>query len=372
MYNTFFGLTTKPFELVPNPQFLYPSQSHKKVINYLHYGLSEGVGFILFTGEVGSGKTTILRDLIRTFKSRAPVSVIFNTRVDGPQLLAMINEDFGLEVKGKDKQALLRELNDFLIDSLAQGMLPIIIIDEAQNLSPDTLEEVRLLSNLELDSSKLVQVVLVGQPELRDIIAKPALRQLRQRIVVKCHLDPLGRDELQNYIYHRLQVAGHQGGLTFQPEVFDIIYEFSSGIPRLINLICDYLLLAAFSDEVHVLSGEMCQEVARELSWQESAADQQQAGAAGNKSESGAKNVLVKEFFRRFDAIQQQLDSVSETVLNMKKATESLDLIIGLVIELESKVLKIEQLHYGKNKSTSKDGPDSKNTLIIDLYKNRN
>jgi len=372
MYENFFGLTAKPFDLVPNPHFLYPSRSHQKVINYLHYGLTEGVGFILFTGEVGSGKTTILRDLIRSFKSRTPVSVIFNTKVDGPQLLAMINEDFGLEVQGKDKQTLLRELNDFLIDSLAQKMLPIIIIDEAQNLSSETLEEVRLLSNLESDNSKLVQIVLIGQPELRDIIANPALRQLRQRIVVKCHLDPLGRDELEKYIYHRLQVAGHQGGLSFQPETFEIIYQFSSGIPRLVNLICDYLLLAAFSEGVQVLTGEMCQDVAQELSWQEPAADQPQADESGNKSKSGAKNVLVKELFRRFEAIQQQLDSVSETVLDMKKATESLDLVIGFVIEHERKIRDIEQMKSGKSKSDTRDNSESKNTLIIDLYKNRN
>jgi hypothetical protein len=241
----------------------------------------------------------------------------------------MINEDFGLEVQGKDKQTLLRELNDFLIESLSQGMLPIIIIDEAQNLSPDTLEEVRLLSNLESDSAKLVQVVLVGQPELRDIIVNPALRQLRQRIVVKCHLEPLGRDELQNYIYHRLQVAGHQGGLTFQPEVFEIIYEFSSGIPRLVNLICDYLLLAAFSDEVYVLTGEMCQEVARELSWQEPAETAAQSESVADKTSDKSK-VLVNELFRRLSFIQEQvvdLQSLHQRLGRIENALQSLDVL---------------------------------------------
>lgn len=341
MYETFFGLTTKPFELVPNPRFLYLSQSHRKVINYLQYGLAEGVGFILFTGEVGSGKTTILRDLIQKFKAATPVSVIFNTRIDGLQLLSMINEDFGLEVKGKDKQSLLRDLNDFLIDRLGHGMLPIIIIDEAQNLSPETLEEVRLLSNLESDSSKLVQIVLVGQPELRDIIADPALLQLRQRIVVKCHLDPLGKDELESYIFHRLEVAGCQGTLSFQPETFDSIYEFSSGIPRLINLFCDYLLLAAFCEETRYLTVEMCRDVALELSWK----DPEETVSQNYKGSEKSK-VLVNELFRRLTFLQDQildLLSLNHKVENIEDSLHALEKLIKHLGQQDVHFTEIEE-----------------------------
>jgi putative secretion ATPase (PEP-CTERM system associated) len=337
MYETFFGLTTKPFELVPNPRFLYLSHSHRKAINYLHYGLSEGVGFILFTGEVGSGKTTILRDLIQKFKATTPVSVIFNTKIDGLQLLAMINEDFGLEVKGKDKQSLLRDLNDFLIDRLAHGMLPIIIIDEAQNLSSETLEEVRLLSNLESDCAKLVQIVLVGQPELRNIIAKPALLQLRQRIVVKCHLEALGKNELESYIFHRLDVAGYQGTLSFQPEVFDSIYEFSSGIPRLINLFCDYLLLSAFTEETRYLSMEMCRDVAQELAWKEPEAIPQ------TYKISEKSRMIVNELFKRLSFLQEQILELLPLNPKVESIEESLQ-----VLEQLSKHLEQQGVHFSE------------------------
>jgi type II secretory pathway predicted ATPase ExeA len=174
--------------------------------------------------------------------------MVFNTRVDGVQLLAMINEDFGLSPEGRDKPSLLRDLNDFLIEQHALSLRPIIIIDEAQNLTPDALEEIRLLSNLETDSLKLVQIILVGQPELRDLIGAPALRQLRQRISVNCHLIPLTRQETEAYVYHRLEVAGNRQAAVFETGVFDIIYQFSTGIPRRINLFCDFVLLAAFID----------------------------------------------------------------------------------------------------------------------------
>lgn len=345
MYETFFGLTTKPFELVPNPRFLYLSHSHRKVINYLHYGLKEGVGFILFTGEVGSGKTTILRDLIRKFKAATPVSVIFNTKIDGLQLLAMINEDFGLEVKSKDKQSLLRDLNDFLIARLGHGMLPIIIIDEAQNLSAETLEEVRLLSNLESDCSKLVQIVLVGQPELRNIIANPALLQLRQRIVVKCHLEALGKNELESYIFHRLEVAGYQGTLSFQPEVFDSIYEFSSGIPRLINLFCDYLLLSAFTEETRYLSVEMCLDVARELAWNEP------AEAIPQTYKSSEKNkILVNELFRKLNFLQEQILELLPLNPKVKNIEESLHVLEQLSNQLQQQGVLFTDIKESLNK----------------------
>jgi general secretion pathway protein A len=261
MYKEFFGLTLKPFELVPNPRFLFLSRSHQKAINYLEYGICNQAGFILFTGEVGSGKTTILRNLIRSVDPTTEISMVFNTRIDSRQLIALINEDFGLHVDGKDIQGLLRELNDFLIDQHAQGRHPIIIIDEAQNLSVDALEEVRLLSNLETDEYKLVQIILVGQPELRDHINHPDLLQLKQRINIHCHLDTLSREETEEYIFHRLAIAGNRDALVFAEGVFDLIFGFSTGVPRLVNLICDFILLAAFVEETNNLSLNLVSEV---------------------------------------------------------------------------------------------------------------
>ena len=216
MYTSFFNLAEKPFELLPNPKFLFLSKGHKKALSYLEYGIQERAGFTLLTGEVGSGKTTLLRNVIKNLGSKSTLAMVFNTQVKTEQLLALINEDFGLAVEGKDKVALLRNLNDFLVEENSKGQQPIVIIDEAQNLSPEALEEIRLLSNLEFDSFKLLQIILVGQPELRQVLSQPSLRQLRQRISISCHLGPLSLQETKDYISHRLEIAGNRGSPDLQ------------------------------------------------------------------------------------------------------------------------------------------------------------
>ncbi len=269
MYTEFFGLSAKPFELLPNPKFLYLSKGHRKALSYLQYGVQEHAGFTLLTGEVGSGKTTLVRDVINNISADVTLSMIFNTRVDGHQLVAMINEDFGLNTEGKDKVQLITELNDFLLEECSCNRQPIIIIDEAQNLSAEGLEEIRLLSNLEADNFKMVQIILVGQPELKQIIAKPSLRQLRQRISISCHLNPLNREETEEYIYHRLATVGSRDCVKFQDGVFDTIFRFSGGVPRLINLICDFLLLSAFVEETREIDKTLVNDAVSELSFDE-------------------------------------------------------------------------------------------------------
>ena len=209
MYTAFFGLACKPFELVPNPEFLLMSRSHKKALIHLSYGISETAGFILITGEVGTGKTTIIRSMMKGLKENIKLARVNNTRVSSEQLITMINEDFGLDIKGRDKTGMLSDLTAFLIDQYARGKRCVLIIDEAQNLSADLLEEIRLLSNLETDKAKLLQIVLVGQPELMKILARPGLRQLRQRISISCRIQPLLEEETKEYILHRLEVAGN-------------------------------------------------------------------------------------------------------------------------------------------------------------------
>lgn len=265
MYEKFFELEKKPFELVPNPEFLFLSKSHKKAIVYLDYGLKEHSGFILVTGEVGSGKTTIVRNLLKNLDDTVTLSKVFNTKVTSEQLIAMVNDDFGLDTAHKDKITLLRELTDFLIDQHAAGRWPTLIIDEAQNLSGELLEEVRMLSNLETDTSKLLQIILVGQPELRKTLAQPELRQLRQRISISCHLMPLSRQETEDYIFHRLEIAGNRNAVSFDEGSIDIIYSFSRGIPRLVNIICDFLMLSAFAEETKRMTRELVQEVIGEI-----------------------------------------------------------------------------------------------------------
>lgn len=268
MYESFFKLRSKPFDLLPDPRFIYLSKSHKKALTYLDYGIRERSGFILLTGEVGSGKTTLIRDLLDKRYEHVVLSKIFNTRVTSDQLLAMINDDFGLPVQGKDKVTLIRDLNGFLIEQYAAGNFPILIIDEAQNLSPELLEEVRMISNLEASDSKLLQIILVGQPELRTILSAPELRQLRQRININCHLQALSREETEFYITHRLDVAGNASAVHFEPESLDAIFRYSRGIPRLINIICDFLLFLAFAEETTSLTVEMVNDVIGDLDFE--------------------------------------------------------------------------------------------------------
>jgi general secretion pathway protein A len=268
MYESFFNLTSKPFDLLPNPEFLFLSKSHKRAMTYLDYGIQERTGFILLTGEIGSGKTTIIRDLIKKRHERVVLSKIFNTHVDFDHLIAMVNDDFGLPFQGKDKTALLRDLNDFLIDQYAMGNRPTLIIDEAQNLNPETLEEIRMLSNLETDNAKLLQIIMVGQPELRRTLSMPGLLQLRQRISINCHINPLSRQEVEDYIRHRLHVAGNREAVIFSGQAFDTIYRYSRGIPRLINIICDFLMLSAFAEESKQIDEEMVLDIIGDLDFE--------------------------------------------------------------------------------------------------------
>jgi len=268
MYESFFNLKNKPFDLLPNSEFLYLSKSHKRAMTYLDYGIREHAGFILLTGDIGSGKTTIIRNLIKKKHEKVVLSKIFNTQVENEQLLAMINDDFNLPVQGKGKIALLRDLNDFLIEQYTLGNKPTLIIDEAQNLAPDTLEEIRMLSNLETDDAKLLQIILVGQPELRKTLSMPGLLQLRQRVSVNCHIKPLNRTEVEEYIRHRLHIAGNRDAVNFADQALDTIFKYSRGIPRLINIICDFLMLSAFAEETTEIDEDMVSDIIDDLDFE--------------------------------------------------------------------------------------------------------
>jgi general secretion pathway protein A len=265
MYEKFYQLTAKPFDLVPNPDFFFLSRSHRKALTYLRYGIREKIGFILLTGEVGSGKTTLLRDLIKGLNGDVVLSTVFNTKVSSEQLLSLINEDFGLQVEGKKKTTLLRDLNDFLIEQYAGRRQVMLIVDEAQNLTAELLEEIRMLSNLETNSAKLLQIILVGQPELRDTLGAPGLRQLRQRISISCQINPLSRQETESYIYHRLEKAGNRAAVDFAEGSMDIIHEYSRGIPRLVNIICDLLMLTSYTEGTRSVTAEAVRDIVTEL-----------------------------------------------------------------------------------------------------------
>lgn len=321
MYESFFNLNTKPFDLLPDPRFIYLSKSHKKALTYLDYGIRERSGFILLTGEVGSGKTTLIRDLYSKNYERVVLAKIFNTCVTSEQLLAMINDDFDLPVQGKDKVTLIRDLNRFLVEQYACGNQPILIIDEAQNLGADLLEEIRMLSNLETDENKLLQIILVGQPELRTILAAPELLQLRQRININCHIQALNREETAEYITHRLDVAGNANAVIFSQEILDDIFQYSKGIPRLINIICDFLMLSAYAEKTNIISIEMVREIIGDLDFENHYWASEDDGKevrqladsvfspAGDPqvSFSHESHAILRDITRRIDSIEQDI-----------------------------------------------------------------
>ncbi len=246
MYRQFFGIKEKPFNVTSDPSFLFMSRKHKEAFSHLIYGIEERKGFLEITGEIGTGKTTLCRALLNKLNGNTKTAFILNPDLSQLQLLQVIMEDFGIEVEKKSKMLMFRQLNKFLLEQLSHNNNVVLIIDEAQNLKPSILEQLRLLSNLETEKEKLFQMVLVGQPELRKKLNSPQLRQLRQRISVRYHILPLDKEEVEKYIMHRLSVAGSIGGIIFEDRAIDLIYGYSGGIPRLINILCDKALLLAF------------------------------------------------------------------------------------------------------------------------------
>ena len=266
MYLSFFALKQKPFSITSNPSFLFLSQRHREALSYLSYGINERVGFIEITGEVGTGKTTICRALLNQLDDKTKTAFIFNSDLSGLQLMQTIVDDLGIKTEKKNKGGLFSELNHFLIEQLGVNNNVVLIIDEAQNLSNQLLEQIRMLSNLETENEKLLQIVLVGQPELREKLRSPSLRQLRQRIAVRYHIEALGKDEVPLYISHRLKFAGANGSAPiFDEEAFNEIYQYSKGIPRLINIICDKAMLTGFVMNKRDLSGEIIRQSVQEI-----------------------------------------------------------------------------------------------------------
>lgn len=250
MYESFFALKEKPFSLTPNPRFLFLSKTHNEVYAHLIYGIENRAGFVEITGEVGTGKTTILRTLLTHLdESKYRVAFIFNPKLNAFELLRNINREFGVADDGLSSPDLIQALNAFLLAENQAGRTPILVIDEAQNLSGEVLEQIRLLSNLETESDKLIQVVLVGQPELRHHLSDHSLRQLNQRIAVRYQLRPLNGEETSSYILHRLKIAGRPDSNVFSSAALKKVYQCSGGVPRRINLICDRALLMAFTEE---------------------------------------------------------------------------------------------------------------------------
>ena len=264
MYQSFFGLKEPPFNVTPDPRFIYLSRHHLEALSTLIYGIRSRRGFIEITGEIGAGKTTLCRTLLKELQDKVHSAFIFNPKLSELELLQTIVEDLGIAPKGRRRKDYFDALNHFLLEELERGMNAILIIDEAQNLSPRSLEQIRLLSNLETTREKLLQIILVGQPELRDLLARPNLAQLQQRIALRYHLSALSSEDAGKYLNHRLQVAGAEEEI-FTSEAIQRIYELSQGIPRLINVLADRALLAAFVKNSRMVEAAFVEEAETDL-----------------------------------------------------------------------------------------------------------
>jgi general secretion pathway protein A len=266
MYATLFGLTQEPFSIAPDPRFLYMSERHREALAHLLYGIQGGGGFVLLTGAVGAGKTTVCRCFVDQLPPNCQLAYVFNPQVSAPELLAMACDDFGVQVPaGASTKGYVDALNDFLLTSHAAGRSNVLVIDEAQNLAPEVLEQLRLLTNLETDTRKLLQIILIGQPELRDRLAGDDLSQVAQRVIARYHLDPLEASETAQYVRHRLSVAGLVGEVPFDARALRHVHRHARGVPRRINLLCDRALLGAYAQGRKTVDAAMVDHAAREV-----------------------------------------------------------------------------------------------------------
>lgn len=265
MYLDFYGFKEKPFNLFADPEYLYLSSKHKAALAHLEYGLTDQNGFIVITGDVGTGKTTLLRHVVRHLDDRIQVAMVFNTRVTPVELVQMILREFDIYEYRKPKGQCYQILCDFFLDQFSRGNQCLVFIDEAQDLSPAGMEEIRMLSNLNEGNDTLVQVILAGQPSLQLKLERKEMRQFAQRVTTDFVLEPLEVEEIRNYVLHRMNVAGRNSGNDlFTPEAYERIYRFSQGIPRLINILCDGALVYGFADELATIDGTVIDEVVKD------------------------------------------------------------------------------------------------------------
>jgi general secretion pathway protein A len=280
MYKDFFGLKANPFNVNPDPRFLFLTRHTEEALACLTYGIQSRKGFVLLTGEVGTGKTTLLNKLMEWLRvQQVATAFIFNSQMNVPQFLEYMMADFGIPCDSKSKSQILLKLYNWLLDRYRAGETAVLIVDEAQNLSDEVLEEIRLMTNLETFTEKLLQIVVVGQPELEQKLKQPNLRQLRQRLTLRAKTHPLTLEETRAYVAQRLRIAGSNGQQIFDPEALALIHRYSAGIPRVVNLICEHCLVSAFVDHEKVIRSSVVEAVARDFDLGETSISNKAAAA---------------------------------------------------------------------------------------------
>jgi putative secretion ATPase (PEP-CTERM system associated) len=319
MYESYYGLSAKPFQLNPDPTFYFGSRGHKRAFAYLEYGLYQNEGFIVITGEIGAGKTTVVRGLLEQLDAQKVVAVqLVSTQLDADDLLRAVSVAFGLPVRDTDKAMLLASLEAFLCKLALEKKRALLVVDEAQNLSARAIEELRMLSNFQLGDQALLQSFLVGQPELRDMMQSPEMKQLRQRVIASYHLGPLDKDETRAYIEHRLHLVGWKDNPHFEANCFELIHTLTGGIPRRINTLCNRLLLAGFLAEQRSLGVQDVHAIAREIH-EELGADSALAPLAVVNGSSVAESTLTTKvdaasLHVHFSQLEDRIDRLEKTV----------------------------------------------------------
>ncbi len=357
MYEAFYGLSDKPFQLNPDPSFYFGSRQHRRAMAYLEYGLHQNEGFIVVTGEVGAGKTTIVRSLLAKLDPHKVVAAqLVSTQLDAEDTLRLVAAAFGLKTKDVAKSDLLLALEAFLVTVTTQGKRALLIVDEAQNLTPRAVEELRMLSNFQLETHALLQSFLVGQPEFRKTMQSPHMLQLRQRVIAACHIGPLDAEETRGYIEHRLKCVGWKDKPQFQTDTFAAVYQATSGIPRRINALCDRLLLAGFIGSKTAFNRFDAEEVAREI--RDESFSISGAAEGGMSGEAGAgTGVRVAANDSRVASTRDPLDAAPQTALaagltidpsriNMgpEVAAEASQLIAGIqATDVEERLARLER-----------------------------
>ncbi len=345
MYEAFYGLSSKPFQLNPDPDFYYASKQHRRAKAYLEYGVSRNEGFIVITGEIGAGKTMVLRSLIGSLSgSNVIIGHLVTTQLGAEDTLRMVGAAFGFRVKDVPKSELLITLEAFLISQTSKGKRCLLIVDEAQNLTPRAVEELRMLSNFQFGNQALLQSFLVGQPEFRQILQQPEMEQFRQRVAATCHIGPLDVEETKAYIEHRLKCAGSSGKPSFEAAVFEAIFKASGGIPRRINAVCDRLLLSGFLAGRNHLTVADVEEVVAELQQENTVPASPAAPALRRSSEPSMPGGLAGAVL---DVDLTRLKLTSEEAEGMTNQIEALaaDQRGDQIQRLERSMLRLERIN---------------------------
>lgn len=337
MYEAYYGLKSKPFQLNPDPAFYFDSKQHRRAKAYLEYGLHQNEGFIVVTGEIGAGKTTIVRGLLETLdRDRVVAAQIVSTQLDADDTLRMVAAAFGVRSKDVAKADLILSIEAFLVEIARRGRRCLLIVDEAQNLTHKAVEELRMLSNFQFESHSLLQTFLVGQPEFRTIMLSPQMEQLRQRVIAACHIGPIDAAETRDYIRHRLACAGSQGEPKFDEEAYGAIYRASGGIPRRINALCDRLLLMGFLGDKKSFGKADVEEVANEMN------NASNIGTGGMDRALQAPQALGEDF-SAIDMSTLAIDNDMAAELGRSLSGINDKRVVDRLVRLERSLLRLEQ-----------------------------